>query len=1139
MKSILDAVAGFLVQQSWQIPIVVGLVVLACWVLRNATAHWRYLLWMVVIAKCLMPPLVNLPLPVLPVDDRKVPLPSAVHVTASNDKIKFDVSIAEIVQPSTPITEETNSAATQSVAASSAARAPIPLPPEKFSLRQWLVIGWLLIVGLLIFQTVGRMWSTSQRLKSTTQPADDDIQSDVAALAKALGMKKVPYVHMADTIAQPFVWGWLRGDVYLPFSFSSMGTVDQRHAILTHELAHVHRWDAALNHLQNFVQALFFFHPLVWWTNQKIRQEREKCCDEIVLSTSNVQPKDYCEAIVGMLALEYASHQTTPALAVTGSIKNVKERITTMLSPNRKFCRSPSRTAVVAVLLVAASVLPTAVVMTPRIGNAAAQDEPAANLADDDSDSTQSAKRISGSVVTPDSAPVVGAEVRLLTWNPNATRYTTKIARTDTRGEFSFEDLSEGKHRIAAYFQDSASRTKRYSGEHVVPGQSNVVLSMQKAPSLNVRVLDRASQQPIEGARVRLTWTDTERDHLTDADGVITLRGLTSEVWTIEVQGQGYAEQVHAMNLLGPTVSEVTAMLDPGVELAGTIRDDAGKPLPDVGISVFPGGMSGEQIEYMTTDEAGEYSFEYLPRSSVTLLLSKDDYQPLRKEVALTIQADGRQMLDLTLLPRPDGGSVAGTVVDAQGVPIVGAKITNHGRSSRDVRATNTDINGVFQIDNVFQGTRGHEITIEAKGFAPQDVTFVPGSKEKPANVTAKLEPGYRAAGTIVDEKGVKLAGVRVTANGASGSGIWSRQSTTSDANGRFEIDSLPKGSPLDFSKDGYSAIQDKVLPRDGTEEVIIKMLAEGVIRGIVIDDESEEPLAQFTVRITFSPDRKAEDPSGSLSGPRAFQGEQFTSTSGEFELHDLIQGMPLQVTAEAVDYNPRVSRRVVATAANSAEPIEFRLTKVDESSLFKLAGQVTGENSQPIAGVELRLIVTSNARAVPRDQFPFNWQMLRTGQVKNQDGVLQFLETASDNDGRFAFTGVKLGSDIELVYWGEGIAQDRKAGLEMLNPAARGELSISAVAAGVVRGKIDAAIGKISNVLLSGNSDFFRAENLLADASYEVKNVPPGTYELQVYGPEIRKADGSGHVETHVIKRIPVQVKSGQTQVIDIGPGD
>lgn len=66
MESALNAIAGFLIQQSWQILVVFTLALAGSWALRKASAHWRYLLWLVVIAKCLTPPLFDLTLAVLP-----------------------------------------------------------------------------------------------------------------------------------------------------------------------------------------------------------------------------------------------------------------------------------------------------------------------------------------------------------------------------------------------------------------------------------------------------------------------------------------------------------------------------------------------------------------------------------------------------------------------------------------------------------------------------------------------------------------------------------------------------------------------------------------------------------------------------------------------------------------------------------------------------------------------------------------------------------------------------------------------------------------------------------------------------------------------------------------------------------------
>ena len=66
MEALLTRVADYLWTQSWQIALLVVAVALASWAQRNRRAHVRYLLWLLVLAKCLTPPVVQVPLAVLP-----------------------------------------------------------------------------------------------------------------------------------------------------------------------------------------------------------------------------------------------------------------------------------------------------------------------------------------------------------------------------------------------------------------------------------------------------------------------------------------------------------------------------------------------------------------------------------------------------------------------------------------------------------------------------------------------------------------------------------------------------------------------------------------------------------------------------------------------------------------------------------------------------------------------------------------------------------------------------------------------------------------------------------------------------------------------------------------------------------------
>lgn len=82
MEQISTTIADYLINQSWQLVAVFALVAAACWGLRKRSAHWRYLLWLVVLAKCLVPGLIDIPLPVL-----KATAESEHATTSSHDMI--------------------------------------------------------------------------------------------------------------------------------------------------------------------------------------------------------------------------------------------------------------------------------------------------------------------------------------------------------------------------------------------------------------------------------------------------------------------------------------------------------------------------------------------------------------------------------------------------------------------------------------------------------------------------------------------------------------------------------------------------------------------------------------------------------------------------------------------------------------------------------------------------------------------------------------------------------------------------------------------------------------------------------------------------------------------------------------------
>ena len=84
---------------------------------------------------------------------------------------------------------------------------------------------------------------------------------------------------------EPGIFGIVRPVLIWPEGISEH--LDDAHleAILAHEVWHVRRRDNLAAAIHMVVEALFWFHPLVWWIGARLVEERERACDEEVVAT--------------------------------------------------------------------------------------------------------------------------------------------------------------------------------------------------------------------------------------------------------------------------------------------------------------------------------------------------------------------------------------------------------------------------------------------------------------------------------------------------------------------------------------------------------------------------------------------------------------------------------------------------------------------------------------------------------------------------------------------------------------------------------------------------------------------------------------------------------------------------------------
>jgi beta-lactamase regulating signal transducer with metallopeptidase domain len=146
------------------------------------------------------------------------------------------------------------------------------------------VAVWFLGVVFLSTRLLVSWTRTRALTRDGVREAAPEWQRVAARLSEALGLRRAVLLLESAAVEVPSVLGSLRPVILLPASTLTGLTPDQIEMVLAHELAHIRRHDFAINLLQAFVETLMFYHPAVWWMSNRVRIERENCCDDLAVS---------------------------------------------------------------------------------------------------------------------------------------------------------------------------------------------------------------------------------------------------------------------------------------------------------------------------------------------------------------------------------------------------------------------------------------------------------------------------------------------------------------------------------------------------------------------------------------------------------------------------------------------------------------------------------------------------------------------------------------------------------------------------------------------------------------------------------------------------------------------------------------
>jgi len=259
---------------------------------RSLRSALRYALWLLVVMKLLLPPSLLLPTGAGFWLGRWFAKPLVVNAPAH-----YQATVTE-VEPTLKL----------ELVLPNAAPAP---PAAVLSLHAKLLLVWvagalLLGLGLMLRNRPVRC------LARNAGEAPPDLVALLREAAESLGLNRVPALRLSEANHSPALCGFVRPMILLPREIVSQLTPDGMRAVLLHELIHLRRHDLWANLLQALVQVLWWWNPLVWLANARIRTLREQAVDEGVMLATQQDRAAYPATLV-----EVARHcASRPMLAL-------------------------------------------------------------------------------------------------------------------------------------------------------------------------------------------------------------------------------------------------------------------------------------------------------------------------------------------------------------------------------------------------------------------------------------------------------------------------------------------------------------------------------------------------------------------------------------------------------------------------------------------------------------------------------------------------------------------------------------------------------------------------------------------------------------------------------------------------------
>lgn len=687
---------------------------------------------------------------------------------------------------------------------------------------------------------------------------------------------------------------------------------------------------------------------------------------------------------------------------------------------------------------------------------------------------------VRGRTVDGEGTPVAGVEVEALVPVPGDPRAQKRLtARSDEDGRFELAGLPAARSLLGFRHPDFRQVDRRVDfDDRRTVDLETVVL----APGRRAEIVVRGPDGPVTGAVVRDSVTGesfTPRD-----DGRLVIHGLPlDEARRVEVQADGYLPAAAELTPGAPQPVEVR--LERGAGIVVELRDtETGEPVTEArGKLGRGGGFSVVELR----DPAGRHRMGGLAPGPWKVELDVPGFLP----VALDLELDAGELLDLGTVSLDRGASVQGVLLGPAGIPLAGARVATvrpnvlgnlAARRLGDEHETIADEEGFFLLS----GLDGGDLCLTVSHAAVPD-TALPAGEAEPFAVTdlgtVLLGRGTAVAGRVHDAAGdpVTDVGVELRAGVLRNPCLWLRSSPDDEgrflfprvAAGRYHLLARRRGAVAAVRRlevpETTGAVEADLAVRDGRLSGTVHRAGRPVDGGSVLirwrDGGTFSP-----VPVYFSHQGRGASGGQELISDAPARLYAAVGGDGRYEIRGVLEPGQVRIDYEGADGRQRIVRHAEIPA--DVESLELDVDVDGRTIRGRTIDEADGE---PVAGAAVAV----------------------------RQGGLLAAETTSDDGGWFEAAGVPP-AEVEL----SAAAGDRRGRAELsldLDPPEPIELLLRHEASGSVEVRVqDEDGGDFAGALvyLTDRAEIHRFQRTGANGLATFEGLRPDAYRLLVAGP-------------------------------------